>query len=80
VDVVGGDHGAFALGSGPVLDAAEDSALALAEFVEDIGFHSKASVDRDSEDVFLPPLFPDRRGFSSFFGWDVARKPQITLG
>jgi hypothetical protein len=41
----------LAFGSGSVLDAAEDSALASAERVEDIGFHPKASVDRDSEDV-----------------------------
>ena len=51
VDVVGGDHGAFAFGAGSVLDAAEDSALALPERVEDIGFHSKASVAWNSEDV-----------------------------
>ena len=79
VDVAGGDHGTFAIGPGSVLDAAEDSALASPERVEDIGFHSKASVVWDSEDVFLPPLFPDHRGFSSFFGRDVARKRQITL-
>ena len=68
VDVAGGDHGSFAFGAGPVLDAAEDSALALPELVEDIGMHSKASVVRESEDVLLPPLFPSHRGFSSFFG------------
>ena len=80
VDVAGLDHGPFALGPGPVLDAAEDAALASAEFVEDIGFHSKASVDRGSEDVILPPLFPDHRGFSSFFAVDEAQGLQITLG
>jgi hypothetical protein len=80
VDVADGDHGSFAFGSGSVLDAAEDSALASAERVEDIGFHSKASVDRESEDVLLPLLFPDRRGFSSFFSADEAQGPQITLG
>ena len=67
VDVGGGDHGALAFGAGPVLDAAEDSALALPERVEDIGFHSKASVDWDSEDVLLPPLFPDRPGVFELF-------------
>ena len=36
VDVGGGDHGAFALGTGAVLDAAEDSPLASAQLVEDI--------------------------------------------
>src|SRR5262249_51230474 len=34
------------------LVTAEDPALASPERVEDIGFHSKASVIRDSEDVF----------------------------
>ncbi len=67
LDIAGGDHGAFPLGPGSVLDAAEDSPLALPELVEDIGIHSKASVIWDSEDVLLPPLFPNRRGFSSFF-------------
>jgi hypothetical protein len=51
MDVAGGDHRAFPLGAGPILDAAEDSALALPEFVEDIGVHSKASVVWDGEDV-----------------------------
>ena len=36
------------------LDAAEDSSLALPQFVEDSRFHSKASVVWNSEDVFLP--------------------------
>ena len=35
VDVVGGDHGAFTLGAGAVFDAAEDSPLALSQFVQD---------------------------------------------
>jgi hypothetical protein len=51
VDVAGGEHGLFAFGTGPVLDALEDSALALPERVEDIRFHSKASVAWKSEDV-----------------------------
>jgi hypothetical protein len=34
-----------------VRDAAEDSELASAELVKDIGVHSKASVVWDSEDV-----------------------------
>jgi hypothetical protein len=80
VDVVCGDHRAFPLGAGAVLDAAEDSPLALPEFVEDIGVHSKAAVVWDSEDVFLPLLFPDCRRFSSVFGRDEAQKLQITLG
>ena len=54
VDVVGGDHRAFPLGAGPILDATEESSLALPEFVEDIGVHSKASDPWNSEDVLLP--------------------------
>jgi hypothetical protein len=75
MDVAGGDHRAFAFGAGAVLDASEDSALALPEGVEDIGVHSRASVVRDSEDVLLPPLFPDCRGFSSHLGPDDAQEP-----
>jgi hypothetical protein len=67
VDVAGGDHRSLAFVAGTVLDAAEDPALALPELVEDIGSHSKASAVRESEDVLLPPLFPDCRGFSSLF-------------
>jgi hypothetical protein len=51
LDVVGGDHGTFPLGTGTILDAAENSPLALPQFVEDISVHSKASVDWNSEDV-----------------------------
>ena len=67
LDVAGGDHGTFPLGPGTILDAAENSPLALPQFVEDIGIHSKASVVWNSEDVCLPPLFQNHRGFSSFF-------------
>ncbi len=35
VDVAGGDHGAFTLGTGAVFDAAEDSPLASSQFVQD---------------------------------------------
>jgi len=35
VDVAGGDHGAFKLGTGAVFDAAEDSPLASSQFVQD---------------------------------------------
>jgi hypothetical protein len=56
VDIVGGDHGAVPLGAGMVFDAAEESALALPEFVEDIRFHSKFSRSWNSEDVILPQL------------------------
>ena len=51
LDVVGGDHGTFPLGTGTILDTAENSSLALPQFVEDIGIHSKASVAWNSEDV-----------------------------
>ena len=36
-------------------------------FLEIVCTHSKASVAWNSEDVFLPPLFQNLRGFSSFF-------------
>src|SRR4051794_14166863 len=80
MDVVGGDHGAIALGAGSVLDPAQDSPLALAEFVEDIRFHSKVSVVWPSEDMRPPPLLPNRRGFSSFFRQMDLRDLYITLG
>src|SRR5271166_6064810 len=51
LDVVGGDHGTFPLGTGTILDTAENSSLALPQFVEDIGIHSKASVAWNSEDM-----------------------------
>ena len=65
VDIGGGDHGPFAFGAGPVLDAAEDSPLASAELVEDIGVHSKASWWRTDEACEVPRLFAKTRGFSS---------------
>jgi hypothetical protein len=76
---MGGDHGAFALGAGAVLDTTKDSPLALAEFVEDISFHSKVSVVWPSEDMRPPPLLPNHRGFSSFFRQMDLRDPYITL-
>ena len=51
LDVAGGDHGTFPLGPGTILDATENSSLALPQLVEDIGIHSKASVAWNSEDV-----------------------------
>ena len=95
VDVGGGHHGLFAFGSGPILDAVEDPPLAFAKdpavafsaflavafsgFLGDSSSHSKTSVCWNSEDVFLPPLFQNLRGFSSFFSKFSARKKNITL-
>ena len=44
VDVVGGDHGVFMLGTGEVFDAWRISPLASSKFVQDTGFHSKVFV------------------------------------
>jgi hypothetical protein len=51
LDIAGGDHGAFPLGPGTTFNAAENSPLALPQFVQDIGIHSKASDCWKSEDV-----------------------------
>jgi hypothetical protein len=83
MDIAGGHHRFFAFRSRPILDALEDPPLAFIEdpavafsrlpavafsgLVGDSRTHSKASVAWNSEDVFLPPLFQDLRGFSSFF-------------
>ena len=83
VDVAGGHHRFIAFGSGPILDAFEDSPLAFVEdsavafsgfppvafsgLLGDSMIHSKASVVWNSEDVFLPLLFQNLRGFSSLF-------------
>jgi hypothetical protein len=80
MDVVGGDHGALAFGAGSVFDPEKDSPLALAEFVEDISFHSKVSVVWPGEDMRPPPLLPNHRGFSSFLRQMDLRDLYITLG
>jgi hypothetical protein len=83
VDVAGGHHGSIALGFAPILDAIEDSPLAIKESslvalsspvvvafpgpFGDSSSHSKAPFGWNSEDVLLPPLFQKQRGFSSFF-------------
>jgi hypothetical protein len=83
MDVVGGHHGLIALGFVAIRDAfedplapfAEEPAIAFSSFVDvafsgflgDSSSHSKASVDWKIEDVFLPQLFHNLRGFSSFF-------------
>jgi hypothetical protein len=77
MDVVGGDHGALAFGAGSVFDPTKDSPLALAEFVEDISFHSKVSVVWPSEDMRPPPLLPNHRGFSSFGDRHVEIYPEF---
>jgi hypothetical protein len=82
VDVGGGHHGLIAFRTGPILDAFEDPSLAVAEdsaipfscllavafsgFLGESSSHSKTSVDWNSEDVFVPQLFQNLRGFSSF--------------
>ena len=53
--------------AGAILDAFEDSTLAFPQFVEEIMFHSKASVAWSSEDVLTPLLFQEHRRFSSLF-------------
>ena len=80
MDVVGGDHGALAFGAGSVFDPAQDSPLALAEFVKDISFHSKVSMVWPNEDMRPPLLLPNHRGFSSFFRQMDLRDLYITLG
>src|SRR5208337_3202525 len=96
VDIAGGHHRFFAFGSWPILDALEDSPFAFVEdsavafprfptvafsgFLGDSMTHSKASVGWNSEDVVLPTLFQNLRGFSSFFRDFVQVDPYITLG
>jgi hypothetical protein len=83
VDVGRGHHGLVALWSGSIHNAVEDSPFPLVEdspvafsglspvafwrFIGDSSRHSKTSVVWNSEDVFLPKLFQNLRGFSSFF-------------
>jgi hypothetical protein len=59
LDVVGRHHGAFPLGPGTNFDAAENSPLALTQFAQDIGIHSKASGIWNSEDLYVTPLFQE---------------------
>ncbi|MBV8523751.1 MAG: hypothetical protein JOY71_16785 [Acetobacteraceae bacterium] len=51
LDVAGGDHGAFPFRPGTIFEAAENSPLALPQFVEDSRFHSQASDCWNSEDL-----------------------------
>ena len=95
VDIAGGHHRFFALRSCPILDAFENSPLSLIEdsavafsglptvafsSLGDSMTHSKASVCWNSEDMFLPPLFQNLRGFSSFFSDFDQVGLYITLG
>src|SRR4051812_8643674 len=80
MDVVGGDHGSLAFRAGTVFDPAQDSPLALTEFVEHISFHSKVSVVWPSEDMKSPLLLPNHRGFSSFLRQMDLQDLYITLG
>ena len=67
LNVAGGEHRPLPLWAGSILDAFENSTLAFPQFVEEIRFHSKASLAWSSEDVFTPLLFQKHRGFSSLF-------------
>jgi hypothetical protein len=96
LDVAGGHHGSIALGFVPILDAIEDSPLAIVEsslvafsslvtvafpgLFGDSSTHSKAPLEWNSEDVLLPPLFQKPREFSSFFFENLARREKFTLG
>jgi hypothetical protein len=80
VDVAGGDHGLLTLGTGSVFDTAKDSPLASSQLVQDISFHSKLSVVWDGDDMSPSSLFPNHRGFSSFFRQMDLQGLDITLG
>src|SRR3954453_11299798 len=83
VDVARGDHRLFAFRFGRVLDAVEDSLLAITEtfavalsrllaiafsgLLGESGSHSKTSEVWNSEDLNLTQLFHKLRGFSSIF-------------
>jgi hypothetical protein len=75
VDIAGGHHGYGPLRARrvvePFLDPPspllEGSLLACRSLFSESGAHSKAPVSWDGEDVFLPPLFQEHAGFSSFF-------------
>ena len=56
------------------------SPVVFSGILGDSGRHSKALVDWNSEDVFLPPLFQNLRGFSSFFSEFYPDRVYITLG
>jgi hypothetical protein len=96
MDVVGGHHGLIAFGLVAILDAFEDPLATFAEepaiafsplvgvafsgLLGDSRSHSKASVGWNSEDVSLPQLFHNLRGFSSFFRDYAPGQKNITLG
>jgi hypothetical protein len=96
VDVGGGHHGLIALGLVAILDALEEPlpplpeepvvafpppvAVAFPPRLGESSSHSKASVVRNSEDVYLPLLFLFLRRFSSFFSEFGRSEKNITLG
>ena len=85
VDVAVGDHRLFAFQPWLILDAVQDSLATLVQspavvftgastgafwrFPRYSGSHSKTSLDWNSEDLLLPTLFQNYRGFSSLFFW-----------
>jgi hypothetical protein len=95
MDLVGGHHGVIAFGLVAIRDAVEDPLSALTEdpaiafsppvgvafpgLLGDSSSHSKASVDWNSEDLFVPQLFHNLRGFSSFFRDYAPGQKNITL-
>ena len=74
VDVGRGHHGSRPLGSGRRVESLVDSPSALLEgsllawapFSES-STHSRTPLSWNSEDVFVPPLFQEHAGFSSYF-------------
>jgi hypothetical protein len=95
MDIVGGHHGQIAFGLVAIGDAFEDPLATLAEgpaiafsplvgvafsgLLGDSSSHSKAPVGWKFEDVFLPQLFHNLRGFSSFFRDYAPGQENITL-
>jgi hypothetical protein len=93
---VGGHHGLIAFGLVAIRDAVEDPLAAFTEgpavafsplvgvafsgLLGDSSSHSKASAGWNSEDVFVPQLFHNLRGFSSFFSDFGPGQKNITLG
>ena len=65
---------------GTILDTTENSPLALPQFVGDSRFHSKASVDWSSAELYMTLLFHKHRSFFCFFRDSALRFPKNTLG
>ena len=74
------EDSAFAFLRLPTVAFSGLSTVAISRLLGDSNTHSKTSISWNSEDVFLPPLFQDLRGFSSFF-WNLNQDElYITLG